>query len=95
VSLNDDSDDPNDPDFIPDDDAHGPSPLQRNRYRKVDVMAEAMDDLNAVLMAIQGITPQEAAKRREKRMEAEELKAQEASRSKVMEWKKTMDADGS
>ncbi len=36
----------------------------------------------------------EAANRREKQIE-EELKAQEASRSKVMEWMKTTDVGGS
>ncbi|KAH9022934.1 hypothetical protein EDB84DRAFT_1274435, partial [Lactarius hengduanensis] len=59
--------------------------------RTGDVMAKAMDDLNAFLMFVRGITPEEAAKRREERMEEEELKAQEASRSKVMEWMRTTD----
>ncbi|KAH9008766.1 hypothetical protein EDB84DRAFT_1671824 [Lactarius hengduanensis] len=59
--------------------------------RTGDVMAKAMDDLNAFLMLVRGITPEEAAKRREERMEEEELKAQEASRSKVMEWMRTTD----
>jgi hypothetical protein len=54
-----------------------------------------MDDLNSVLMAIQGITPQEAAKRREKWLREEELKAQEASRSKVVEWMNTADVGSS
>ncbi|KAH9062560.1 hypothetical protein EDB83DRAFT_2315423 [Lactarius deliciosus] len=63
--------------------------------RTGDVMAKAMDDLNAFLMFVRGITPEEAAKRREKRMEEEELKAQEAIRSKVMEWMRTADAGSS
>ncbi|KAH8988298.1 hypothetical protein EDB86DRAFT_2051219 [Lactarius hatsudake] len=63
--------------------------------RTGDVMTKAMDDLNAFLMFVRGITPEEAAKRGEKRMEEEELKAQEASRSKVMEWMRTADADSS
>ncbi|KAI0256171.1 hypothetical protein BJV78DRAFT_1169751 [Lactifluus subvellereus] len=56
-----------------DDDAHGPDPpasLQRRPYmsiRRGDVMATAMDKLNSVLMSLQGITPQEAANRRELR----------------------------
>ena len=54
-------------------------------------MATAMDDLNLVLMLVEGITPEEAAIRREKQREEEELKAQEASRSKAIEWMKTMD----
>ncbi|KAI0246116.1 hypothetical protein BJV78DRAFT_1348806 [Lactifluus subvellereus] len=84
-----------------DDDAHGPDPptsLQRRPYmsiRRGGVMATAMDELNSVLMSLQGITPQEVANRREKRMEEEELKAQDASRSKVMEWMKTRDVGGS
>ncbi|KAH9172519.1 hypothetical protein EDB89DRAFT_1851085 [Lactarius sanguifluus] len=64
--------------------------------RTGDVMAKAMDDLNAFLMfVVRGITPEEAAERREKRMEEEELKAQEASRSKVMEWMRTTNAGSS
>jgi hypothetical protein len=65
-----------------------PSPTQRHyaSTREGDVMATAMDELNSVLMSIQGITPQEAANRKEKQMMEEELKAQEASRSKVKEW---------
>ncbi|KAH9050889.1 hypothetical protein EDB83DRAFT_1346785 [Lactarius deliciosus] len=62
-----------------------PRRRQHMSLRNGDEMAKAMDDMNAVLMLVRGITPEEAAKRREKRME-EELKAQEASRSKVMEW---------
>jgi hypothetical protein len=63
--------------------------------RRGDGMAKAMDDLNSFLMAIQGITPQEAAKRREKWLREEELKAQEASRSKVVEWMNTADVGSS
>ncbi|KAH8994526.1 hypothetical protein EDB92DRAFT_1815046 [Lactarius akahatsu] len=74
-------------------DCHDPdhAPTTSSRYtstRTGDEMAKAMDDLNAVLMLVRGITPEEAAKRRERRME-EDLKAQEASRSKVMEWMRT------
>ncbi|KAH8994522.1 hypothetical protein EDB92DRAFT_1943833 [Lactarius akahatsu] len=77
-------------------DCHDPDhvPTTSSRYastRTGDEMAKAMDDLNAVLMLVRGITPEEAAKRRERRMEEEELKAQEASRSKVMEWMRTTD----
>jgi hypothetical protein len=74
------------------DDAYGPDyPPPRNymSIRRGDTMAKAMDHLNAVIMAVQGITPEEAAARREKRVEEEELKAQEASRSKVVEWMNT------
>lgn len=62
--------------------------------REGDEIGAAMDELNAVLMYLEGITPQEAANRREKRMEEEELKAQAASRSKVMEWMKTTTVSG-
>ena len=99
-------DDPNDPDYIPHDDSEGqddtcdhphPDPLQSNRYVSVtrgDRMSKAMDDLNLLLMSVEGITPQEAADRREKRMEEEELRAQETGRRKVTEWMDTSSADG-
>ncbi|KAH8994519.1 hypothetical protein EDB92DRAFT_286656 [Lactarius akahatsu] len=82
-----DESDAHDPTYVPDNlvDCHDPG----------DEMAKAMDDLNAVLMLVRGITPEEAAKRRERRMEEEELKAQEASRSKVMEWMRTTDVGSS
>ncbi|KAF8482447.1 hypothetical protein DFH94DRAFT_365059 [Russula ochroleuca] len=57
--------------------------------RRGDTMAKTMDELNSVLMHLQGITPQEAANRREKQLKEEEQKAQEASQSKVIEWMKT------
>ncbi len=97
-----DPDDPDaDPDFDPDApvDSHDPdhpptTSSQRRHYtspKTGDVMAKAMDELNMVLMFVSGITPQEVADRREKQLEEEELKAQEASRSRVMEWMKTTD----
>jgi hypothetical protein len=46
-----------------------------------------MDELNIFLMYIHGITPGMAAERRQKEIEREERAAQEASRSKVMEWR--------
>jgi len=48
-------------------------------------MTQAMDDLNLVLMRVNGITPQLVDKR-DKQMEEEERVAQERSRSKVEEW---------
>ncbi|KAI9441718.1 hypothetical protein H4582DRAFT_2127457 [Lactarius indigo] len=51
--------------------------------RRGDDLAKAMDNMNAFLMFVQVITPEEASKRREKQMKGEELKAQEASRSKL------------
>lgn len=53
-------------------------------------IAKAMDDMNLDLMLVQGITPQEAANRREKQKE-EKLKIQEVSQSKVTEWMEAMD----
>jgi hypothetical protein len=94
----------NDPILIPDngsskeqDHAYGPDdppttlPQQRCYIftRRGDTMAKTMDELNSVLMHLQGITPQEAANRREKQLKEEEQKAQEASQSKVIEWMKT------
>jgi len=81
-------------DFIPggdstneQDDARGPdypSPtsLQRRGYTSIsreDEREAAMDELNYFFMSLQ---PQEVANRRKE----EELKAREASRSKVDEW---------
>jgi len=48
-------------------------------------LAKAMDELNMVPMCLNGISPQEAANRWEKRMEEEQRIAVEGSRSKVME----------
>jgi hypothetical protein len=61
--------------------------------RRENIMANAMDELNLVLMSIQGITPQEAANRMEKQMEEEEVKAQEASKRKVMGWLKNTNVE--
>jgi hypothetical protein len=72
------------------------SPKQR-RYRSPkmgNTMANTMDELNLVLMLLQGTTPEEAASRKEKELEEEEEKAQEASRSKVMEWMENTDVSG-
>ncbi|KAI9449716.1 hypothetical protein BJY52DRAFT_1306205 [Lactarius psammicola] len=88
-----DPDDPRDLDY-------SPSTSRRTRRshgytRRGDVMAQAMDELNLVLMNLSGTTPQEVAKRREERMEEEERVAQEKGRSKVMEWMKHTGAAGS
>ncbi|KAH9036197.1 hypothetical protein EDB85DRAFT_2288402 [Lactarius pseudohatsudake] len=82
------SDEPDGPRHCEGPDPAPTSPRRRQHMsvREGDQMGKAMDDMNAVLMFVRGITPEEAAKRREKRMEEEELKAQEASRSKVMDW---------
>ena len=54
-------------------------------------LEETMDELNMVLMYINGITPEMAAERRQKEIEREERVAQEGSRSKVMEWRNHLD----
>ncbi|KAN0130740.1 hypothetical protein V8E53_011415 [Lactarius tabidus] len=54
-----------------------------------DGMVQAMDDLNLLLMRVNGINPQDLADKWEKQMEEEERVAQEKSRSKVMEWRST------
>jgi hypothetical protein len=79
----DDLDDP--------DDYKSPEPGKRYRRRDESDLSKAMDELNMVLMYIHGITPEEAAERRQKEIEQEERAAQEASRSKVMEWRDHMD----
>ena len=56
-------------------------------------MAGAMDNMNSALMFIHGITPQQAANRREE-LKEEELKFQEASRIKVVKWRKTTEFSG-
>jgi hypothetical protein len=62
----------------------------RKRPKRSD-LEESMDELNMVLMYIHGITPEMAAERRQKEIEREERAAEEASRSKVMEWKDHLD----
>jgi len=92
----DDNDDTPEPDD-PRDADYTPVP-RRRRYpstRRGDGMAKTMDELNLVLMLLSGTTPEEVAKRREKRIEEEERVAQEASRSKVTEWMKHTDVVGS
>ena len=54
-------------------------------------LEETMDELNMVLMYIHGITPKMANERRQKKLEREEQAAQEASRSKVTEWRNHLD----
>ena len=79
----------------PDDNDNSPElsdPDSPRRYisatrRDESRLAKAMDELNLFMMHIHGITPEEAAKRREKEIKQEERAAQEASRSKVMEWR--------
>ncbi|KAH9031358.1 hypothetical protein EDB85DRAFT_2089810 [Lactarius pseudohatsudake] len=81
------------------DDPRGTDYNPRKRHHpstsRGDVMGEAIDDLNLVLMFINGTTPEEVAERMEKRMEEEERAAQERGRSKVTEWMRYTDVVGS
>ena len=74
-------DDPNDSDYKP------PKPRKRLTPTRRSGLEETMDELNMILMYIHGITPEIAAERRQKEIEREEQAAQEASRSKAMEWR--------
>jgi hypothetical protein len=81
----------------PSDESDSPNKPPQRRYRsskKGEPLGEAMDRLNLVMMRIHGITPEDVANRREKEEEEEELKAQEASRSKVMDWMNSADDVG-
>jgi len=73
-SSSDEQDDPNDSDYVPES-GHKPSPREK-----------AMEELDMIFMYLRGITPEEAAIRREKRLKEEEQVAQEAGRRKVMGW---------
>ena len=78
-SEQDDSD--KDPSYYPPKGRRRPKGTQHTSARE-----KAMDDLGKISMFIKGITPEDAAVRREKRLEEEEQKAQEAGRRKAMEW---------
>jgi len=67
-----------------------PAPPDGTRTRRSG-LEETMDELNMLLMYIHGITPEMAAERRQKEIEREERAAQEASRSKMMEWRNHLD----
>jgi hypothetical protein len=83
-----DLDNPNNPSPTSPQEGHHRSP------KMAKTMAKTMDELNLVLMLLQGTTPEEVANKREKEIKEEEEKAQEASRSKVMEWRDTTDVNG-
>ena len=74
-------DDPNDTDYKP------PKPRKRHAPTRRSGLEDTMDELNLLLMYFHGITPEMAAERRQKEIEREERVAQEAGRSKVMEWR--------
>ena len=67
----------------------GQSKIVEGGVRRGDQMARAMDELNLVLMLLSGTTPDEVARKREKEMEEQEQKAQEAGKRKVAEWLQT------
>jgi len=73
--------DPCDADYAPD-----ASQQQYSSVSRGVEMAAAMDKSNAYIMLLQGTSPEDAAKRWEKRMEEKEQIAQQASAKKVMEW---------
>ena len=75
-------DDPNDSDH---------KPRKRHTRTTRSGLEETMDELNMFLMHIHGITPEMAAERRQREIERKEQVAQEASRSKVMEWRNHLD----
>jgi hypothetical protein len=83
-------DDPNDADYEP-----GASQTQYTSTRREDRLVKGMNELNTVLMYLNGVSPQEAANLSKKRLEEEERIAQEASRSKVMEWMTAVDVNSS
>ena len=78
-------DDPDDDDYQPD-----RQPRGRNRSSNMsDGMLRAMDDVLALSMLVKGTTPALMATERQRREEAEELRAKEASRVKVQQWKQS------
>ncbi len=87
-SEGDSSPEPDDPD----DNNYQPNrqPRGRNHSSKMsDAMLRAMDDVLALSMLVKGTTPELMATERQRREEAEELRAKEASRVKVQQWKQS------
>ena len=70
------------------------NPTKQKHYkatRDKSELARAMDELNMFLTCVMhAITPEEAAECRQKKVEQEEQAAQEASQSKVMEWREKL-----
>jgi hypothetical protein len=86
-SIDDDSSPESDD--LDDDDECIPNRRPRGRNhssKRSDEMFRAMDDVLLLSMLVKGTTPELVAAERQKREEAEELRAQEASRAKVQEW---------
>ena len=60
---------------------------QRKRHSDMSPeMLQAMDDIHALSMLIKGTTPELMAAERQRRAEAEESRAKEASKAKVQQW---------
>jgi len=78
-----DSNDLNGGDYEPD------GQRRRRNHRSEDEMLRAMDYVLALSMFAKGTTPQLMAPGRQKREEEAELRAKEASRVKVQQWKET------
>ena len=84
-SEGDSSSEPDDPDN--DDYKPNRQPRGRNHSSNMsDGMLRAMDNVLALSMLLKGTTPELMAKERQKREEAEELRAKEVSRVKVQQW---------
>jgi hypothetical protein len=84
-----DSDGSSAPDGPGDDDSDLPNrqPRRRNHSSTMsDEMLRAMDNVLALSVLLKGTTPELMAAERQRREEAEELRAKEASRVKVQQW---------
>jgi len=76
-------------DDLDDDDEYKPNrrPTGRNHTSSMsDGMLRAMDNVLTLSMLLKGTTPELMAAERQRREEAEELRAKEASRVKVQQW---------
>lgn len=82
-----DSDSSQEPDDPNDGDIPHRHPRRRNHTSKMsDGMLRALDNVLALSMLLKGITPESMAAERQRREEAKELRAKEASRVKVQQW---------
>jgi hypothetical protein len=75
-------DDPDDDDYIPNRQPRG----RNHSVNMSDEMFRAMENVLALSMLLKGTTPELMATERQRREEAEELRASEASRVKVQQW---------
>ena len=64
----------------------------RNNHarRPQDSMIEAMDNMNALMMRMNGITPEVRAAKWQREEEEKQLKDKEVSQSKVLEWRSNL-----